>query len=129
VLVALSVVEQRLDAVRLVLAGASVTEVAVRVGVSRQTLHSWLNKYLAEGVAGLVDRSRRPNSCPHRCSSDVEVVVVEMRRKHPRWGAKRIRMQLLKAVGGRARRAHHQPDPVASRAAGASGPQAAPGFF
>jgi transposase InsO family protein len=26
-------------------------------------------------------------------------VVVEMRRKHPRWGAKRIRMQLLKAGG------------------------------
>jgi transposase len=99
VLVALSVVEQRLDAVRAVLAGASVTEVAVRVGVSRQTLHSWLSRYLAEGVAGLVDRSRRPNSCPHRCSGDVEVVVVEMRRKHPCWGAKRIRMHLLKAGG------------------------------
>jgi transposase InsO family protein len=99
VLVALSVVEQRLDAVRLVLAGATVTEVAARVGVSRQTLHSWLSRYLASGLAGLVDRSRRPNSCPHRCNADVEVVVVEMRRKHPRWGAKRIRMQLLKAGG------------------------------
>jgi transposase InsO family protein len=99
VLVALSVVEQRLDAVRLVLAGETVTEVAARVGVSRQTLHSWLSRYLAKGVAGLVDRSRRPNACPHRCSGDVEVVVVEMRRKHPRWGAKRIRMQLLKAGG------------------------------
>ena len=99
VLVALSVVEQRLDAVRLVLAGATVTEVAARVGVSRQTLHCWLSKYLAEGVTGLVDRSRRPNSCPHRCNGDVEVVVVEMRRKHPGWGAKRIRMQLLKAGG------------------------------
>jgi hypothetical protein len=32
VLVALSVVEQRLDAVRLVLVGATVTEVAARVG-------------------------------------------------------------------------------------------------
>jgi transposase-like protein len=82
VLVALSVVEQRFDAVRLVLAGATVTEVAARVGVSRQTLHSWLSRYLGEGVAGMVDRSRRPNSCPHRCDADVEVVVVEMRRKH-----------------------------------------------
>ena len=99
-LVALSVVEQRLDAVRLVLAGASVTEVAARVGVSRQTVHGWLSRYLAEGVGCLVDRSRRPRGCPHRYSGDVEVVVVEMRRKHPRWGAKRIRMQLLKAGGG-----------------------------
>jgi transposase InsO family protein len=99
VLVALSVVEQRLDAVRAVLAGATVTEVAGQVGVSRQTLHSWLSRYLATGVTGLVDRSRRPNSCPHRCSGDVEVMVVEMRRQHPHWGAKRIRMQLLKAGG------------------------------
>ena len=38
-LVALSVVEQRLDAVRPVLAGASVTEVAVQMGVSRQSVH------------------------------------------------------------------------------------------
>jgi transposase len=53
VLVALSVVEQRLDAVRLVLADATVTEVAARVGVSRHTLHWWLGRYLAEGVAGL----------------------------------------------------------------------------
>ena len=44
VVVALSVVEQRLDAVRLVLAGATVTEVAARVGVSRQTVHCWLSR-------------------------------------------------------------------------------------
>jgi transposase len=76
-----------------------VREVAARVGVSRQTVHSRLSRYLAEGVAGLVDRLRRPHGCPHRCSGDDEVVVVEMRRKHPCWGAKRIRMQLLKAGG------------------------------
>jgi hypothetical protein len=44
-LVALSVVEQRLDAVRVVFAGATVTEVAARTGVLRQTLHSWLSRY------------------------------------------------------------------------------------
>jgi hypothetical protein len=38
-LVALSVVEQRLDAVRAVLSGAKVTEVAAAAGVSRQSVH------------------------------------------------------------------------------------------
>ena len=57
VLVALSVVEQRLDAVRAVLSGASVTEVAAQVGVSRQSVHGWLGRYLSEGVGGLADRS------------------------------------------------------------------------
>jgi transposase len=104
-LVALSVVEQRLDAVRAVLAGARVTDVAASVGVSRQSLHTWIGRYLVEGVSGLTDRSRRPRSCPHRAPGSVEVRVVELRRAHPRWGAKRIRMELLRrcdagGVGG-----------------------------
>jgi transposase InsO family protein len=95
-LVALSVVEQRLDAVRVVLAGASVTEVAGQVGVSRQTVHAWLGRYLSEGVAGLADRSSRPLSCPHQAPEAVERAVIELRREHPRWGARRIRLELLR---------------------------------
>ena len=95
-LVALSVVEQRLDAVRAVLAGATVTEVAAQVGVSRQSLHTWVGRYLTDGVAGLADRPRRPRSCPHQAPPVVEVAVTELRRQHPRWGAKRIRMELLR---------------------------------
>jgi len=76
-LVALSVVEQRLDAVRTVLAGASVTEVAAQVGVSRQSVHAWVGRYLSEGVAGLADRSSRPRSCPHQAPELVEQVVIE----------------------------------------------------
>src|SRR5689334_24024180 len=95
-LVALSVVEQRLDAVRAVLAGASVTEVALQVGVSRQSVHTWLGRYLADGIGGLVDRSSRPGSCPHQAPELVERVVVELRREHPRWGAARIRLEMLR---------------------------------
>jgi transposase InsO family protein len=96
-LVVLSVVEQRLDVVRAVLAGASVVETAARAGVSRSTLHRWIGRYLSGNVAGLTDRSHRPRSCPHQAPPQVEVLVAEMRRKHPRWGSKRIRMQLLRA--------------------------------
>ena len=49
-LVVLSLVEQRLDAVRAVLAGASVTEVAAATGESRSTLHHWIGRYLAGNV-------------------------------------------------------------------------------
>jgi transposase InsO family protein len=95
-LVVLSVVEQRLDAVRAVLAGASVVEVAAEIGVARSTLHRWIGRYLTESVGGLTDRSHRPHSCPHQVDSGVEAAVAEMRRKHPRWGSKRIRMELLR---------------------------------
>src|SRR6185437_2775648 len=99
-LVALSVVEQRLDAVRAVLAGAKVTEVAVAAGVSRQSVHTWIARYLAEGLAGLADKSHRPRSCPHQVAGDAEVTAAEMLRQHPKWGAKRIRLELLRRPRG-----------------------------
>lgn len=89
-LVGLSVVEQRYRAVLAVLAGATVTEVAARLGVSRQTVSGWKPRYGASGLAGLADRSRRPASCPHQASAEVEAAVCELRREHPRWGPRRI---------------------------------------
>jgi transposase len=55
VLVELGVVEQRLQAVKEVLDGASVTDVAPRNKVARQTVHDWLRRYAAHGLAGLID--------------------------------------------------------------------------
>jgi len=85
-LVALSVVEQRYRAVMAVMDGASVTEVAAELGVARQSVHSWLARYREAGLAGLADRSHRPRSCPHGASAELEAVVCELRRDHPRWG-------------------------------------------
>ena len=93
-LVVLSVVEQRLDAVRAVLGGMDVVEVAGRAGVHRSTVHRWVARYLAEGIGGLADRSHRPLSCPWQAPEVVEVEVAEMRRAHPRWGSRRIRLEL-----------------------------------
>ena len=95
-LVDLSVVEQRYRAVLLVLAGASVSEVAAGIGVSRQSLHTWLSRYRESGLAGLADRSRRPDSSPSQMPAEVEALVCEMRRSHPRWGPRRIRAELAK---------------------------------
>ena len=50
VLVELGVAEQRYRAVLEVLdEGASVTDVARRYGVARQTVHEWLRRYAGEG--------------------------------------------------------------------------------
>jgi transposase InsO family protein len=96
-LVALSVIEQRYRAVMAVLDGASVSDAAAEIGVSRQTVHAWLRRYRAAGLAGLVDRSHRTASCPHRAAVEVEAVVCELRRAHPRWGALRILHELMRA--------------------------------
>jgi transposase InsO family protein len=94
-LVELRVGEQRYRAVWEVLDGASVIEVARRFGVSRQSVHTWLRRYAADGgLGGLGDRSSRPHGCPHQMSPAVEARIVEIRRAHPAWGADRIGYQL-----------------------------------
>src|SRR4029450_11217581 len=95
-LVVLSVVEQRLDAVRAVLGGMDVVEVAARAGVHRSTGHRGVARYLGEGGGGWGDGSDRPLWCPQEAAEVVEVAVAEMRRAHPRWGSRRIRLELLR---------------------------------
>src|SRR3954449_5361370 len=88
----LSVAEQRYQAVLAVIEdGLDVTEVAAKVGVSRQTVHAWLSRYAGGGLEALADRSHRPRSCPHQMDAAVEVRLVELRGLHPGWGAERLR--------------------------------------
>jgi transposase len=85
------VVEQRYQAVLEVLNdGALVGDVARRRGVARQTVHDWLRRYAAGGLAGLADKSSRPLSCPHQMAPAVEARIVELRRAHPGWGPRTI---------------------------------------
>jgi transposase len=93
-LVDLSVAEQRYRAVLAVQAGDRAGEVAAQWGVSRQTVQGWLARYRDEGLVGLANRSRRPDSCPHQAPPEVEAAVCELRRDHPRWGARRIVFEL-----------------------------------
>ena len=89
-LVELGLVEQRYKAVMEVLDGATVTDVARRNGVVRQTVHDWLRRYAAHGLAGLADGSSKPQSCPHQMAPEVEAAILELRRAHPGWGPRTI---------------------------------------
>ncbi|MBP6486950.1 MAG: helix-turn-helix domain-containing protein, partial [Ilumatobacteraceae bacterium] len=46
----------------------------------RQTVHRWLRRYAAGGLAALADGSERPLSCPHQMLPELEarIVVVEV---------------------------------------------------
>jgi transposase InsO family protein len=91
-----------------VLDGARVSEVAVEIGVSRQSVHTWMGRYRSGGLAGLADRSQRPRSSPNQASAQVEARVCELRRAHPKWGAQRIVHELMRGPA--------PPEPLPSRA-------------
>ncbi len=86
--------EQRFRAVLEVLDGSPVSEVAVRYGVSRQSVYTWKARHAAGGVDGLREASRRPRTSPGRLAAETEALVCELRRAHPRWGARRIAWEI-----------------------------------
>lgn len=97
-LVELSVMEQRYQAVMAVIQdGWKVSEVADRLGVSRQSVHNWIARYEAGGLPALADRSHRPVSCPHQTPPEIEAEICEVRRLHPGWGPRRIEHELERA--------------------------------
>jgi transposase InsO family protein len=62
---------------------------AERFQVDAKTVRKWRDRYLAEGDAGLYDRSSRPHRSPQRTCRAVRRRVMRLRCKR-RWGADRI---------------------------------------
>jgi transposase InsO family protein len=77
--------------------GDSVAEVCRRRGISRQTYYRYRRRYEAEGVSGLEPRPRTPVRPAGRMQPDLEAVVCRLRSEHPKWGARRIRVELERA--------------------------------
>jgi transposase InsO family protein len=64
--------------------GMPQAHIAKAMGISRKCVKTWLDRYAAEGEAGLRDRSSRPHHTPRRTSVEVESRVVELRRRERR---------------------------------------------
>jgi transposase InsO family protein len=63
-----------------VVEGRSKSEVARDYGISRRWVITLVQRFLAEGEAGLSPRSRRPLRSPTRTATDVEDEIVEIRK-------------------------------------------------
>ena len=69
--------------------GWSIEATAERFQVDAKTVRKWRDRFLAEGDAGLQDRSSRPHRSPNRTPWSCRRRVLQLRRKH-RWGADHI---------------------------------------
>jgi transposase InsO family protein len=79
--------------IQLVDEGYSVTDVARLFGRSRQTVHKWLARYAAEGMAGLLDLSRRPHTSPTSLPTRNVQQILQLRRRE-KIGPSRIALRL-----------------------------------
>jgi transposase InsO family protein len=65
-------------------AGWPQAHIAAAMGISRKCVKTWLDRFAAEGQAGLHDRSSRPHTMPARTAAGVERAIVELRRRERR---------------------------------------------
>jgi putative transposase len=61
-----------------------------RFGVSRRIGYKWLERFEAEGAAGLFDRSRAPLHHPQAIAGSIAERCLEVRRAHPTWGPVKV---------------------------------------
>jgi transposase InsO family protein len=62
--------------------------------VSRSNGYKWLGRHVAEGLAGLEERSREPLTSPGRTPQELVAQVLAVRAEHPTWGGRKIRRVL-----------------------------------
>ena len=60
------------------------SHVAQELGISRQCAGHWVARYLAEGEAGLRDRSSRPHTSPTRTATQIQAQIVALRERERR---------------------------------------------
>lgn len=66
------------------------SELCEMFGVSRKTGYKWVDRYREGGVEGLKDQVRAPWTHPNRMSEEVEQRLLEVRKKHPLWGPRKL---------------------------------------
>jgi transposase InsO family protein len=54
------------------------------MGISRKCVRTWLDRFVADGEAGLRDRSSRPHGMPTRTPERLERQIIELRREQRR---------------------------------------------
>ena len=86
-----SVMDQRVELVSLARQpGVNRRELCRRFGISTKTAYKWLGRADGDGDWA-ADRSRRPHETPSRTAAALEAAVLQIRDRHPAWGARKIR--------------------------------------
>src|SRR5260370_8817956 len=69
-------------------------------GISRKTGYKIFDRYQECGIQGLTDRSRRPHHYAHKLPFQIENYILNVKRDHSTWGARKIRERLIRRFSG-----------------------------
>src|SRR6202451_118452 len=95
-----SVTDERLQFVARRLAGEPMAELCREFGISRKTGYKIFDRYQECGMQGLTETRLRPYRYAKQLPFQVENYVLNMKREHPSWGARKIRERLTRRFSG-----------------------------
>jgi len=76
-----------------------IAQLARQFGVSRKTVYKWIERYQAQGIEGLGDRSRVPHRQPSAVPERIVEDILHLKGRYPTFGAPKVRVKLLARVG------------------------------
>ena len=89
--------DERLRFIARLLEGEKMSPLCREFGISRVTGYKIFNRYKDCGLDALNDRSRRPYRQSNKLPFQVERTILGIKKKHPSWGAPKIRDKLIRA--------------------------------
>jgi transposase InsO family protein len=80
----------------------NMAELCRMFGVSRQTGYTWVKRYrdANRSMHAVEERSRRPKTSPNMLAPEIEDIIVEARKRWPKWGPRKLRQRLVEANPG-----------------------------
>ena len=91
--------EERVTIAERVQAGQSNREIAEALERPLPTVRKWRQRYLREGRAGLSSQMGRPAAgALAKTPEEMKAALLELREKHPGWGAQTLRLEIAKDV-------------------------------
>jgi transposase InsO family protein len=88
--------DERLRFIARLLEGEQMTSLCREFGISRVTGYKIFNRYKDCGLDALNDRSRAPYRQANKLPFQIERTILGIKKKHPSWGARKIRDKLLR---------------------------------
>jgi putative transposase len=68
-------------------------------GISARVGYKWRDRFMAQGLCGMKEQSRRPHGCPCQLSEEEICAMVRIKEGHRHWGAQKIREVYLRQHG------------------------------
>lgn len=90
-------VSERMKFVSRLKNGERMSDLCKEFGISRKTGYKLKERYERLGPEGLFDGHRAPQKIPHRTAGPIRELLIETRKAHPTWGARKLREVILRS--------------------------------